>query len=293
MKLLRWARLGAIIVLGTALVGYAGTCAWLRLNGRNLIFARNLPVVPESVELQLHPETVQIGNVEHVPVFAWVIHSLPADSAANAWVLYFHGSGADLTWDQELLWLFRGLGFNILAPEYPGYAGKPGQPTEKSVEDEAQVAFDYLRNFAHVPPANVAIWGGSLGTGVAVDLASHVQAGALVLVSPYTSIVEVGEQQYPFLPVSLISTDRFESDKKIASVHMPVFIHHTYEDGIFPVAMARRLFDLTTSPKRLMVSHGVHAATPYAFWMAVQQFLNTTARFHLVEVSSEPFGRCP
>src|SRR5262249_12821266 len=133
MRVSHWARLAAITILCVVLAVYVGTCAWLKLNEHKLVFARDFPVVPLRVELGLQPETVQIGNVEQVPLFAWVIRSLPVDSAANLWVLYFHGSGDNVTWEQPRFRVVRDLGFNILAPEYLGYAGKPGQPTEKSV----------------------------------------------------------------------------------------------------------------------------------------------------------------
>jgi hypothetical protein len=119
-----------------------------------------------------------------------------------------------------------------------------------------------------------------------VNLASHVQAGALVLIAPHTSIVEVGKQRHPFLPVSLILSDRFESDRKITSVHMPVFIHHTYEDEIFPIAMARRLYALAPNPKHLDEAHGGHGDTPLAFWVELQRFLNASAGFRLREPRS-------
>jgi fermentation-respiration switch protein FrsA (DUF1100 family) len=226
----------------------------------------------------LQPQTVQVGTLRSVPVFAWSIQSLPRDSGANQWVLHFHGFGDNLasTFNQSEFHRLRDMGFGILAPEYPGYAGKPGEPTEQAVEQEAQIAYDYLRTISNVPERNIVIYGASLGTGVAVDLASHVRAGALVLIAPYTSVVDVGKLRRPYIPISLLASDRFESDK-IGGVHMPVFIFHTVEDKVIPIEEGRRLYELAGAPKHFEEAHGFHGQHTYPFFLALQTFLNTSA----------------
>ena len=119
-------RLVATVLLSLAVIAYVVICAWVKLNEHKLVFARDWPPVPIRESLGLQPETVQIGNLGDVPLFAWSIRSLPEDSAANAWVLYFHGSGENVTSHQREFYQLRNLGFNVLAPEYPGYAGNQG-----------------------------------------------------------------------------------------------------------------------------------------------------------------------
>jgi uncharacterized protein len=276
-----WLRRLAIALLSLAVIAYLGACVWLKVNGHKLVFTRDWPPVPIRESLGLQPETVQIGNLPDVPLFAWSICSLPEDSAANVWVLYFHGSGENVTSHQAFFYRLRNLGFNVLAPEYPGYAGKPGQPSEPAVEREAQLAFDYLRKLKNVPESNIVIWGMSIGSGVAVDLASHNRAGALVLITPFASLVAVGKLRYPWIPISLLASDRFESDKKIAAVRAPVYIWHTVEDEVFPIEQARRLYELAPNPKHFDEAHGPHVHHDYEFLVGVQQFLNASAGYQL------------
>ena len=280
MPVLKLLRRVAIALLSLVVIAYVGLCVWLKINQHRLIFAKDLPTEPVWESLGLQPQMVQIGTLGSVPLFARSIPSLPSASGDNQWVLLFHGGDDNVTtaFIQAEFHHLRGMGFSILAPEYPGYAGKPGKATEQTVEQEAQIAYDYLRKVSNVPERNIVIYGGSLGTGVAVDLASHVRAGALVLVAPYTSFIDLGKLTYAYLPISLLLSDRFESDKKIGAVHMPVFIFHTVEDKLIPIEEARRLYDLAAAPKHFEEAHGRHGQHSYSFFLALQEFLNASTR---------------
>jgi fermentation-respiration switch protein FrsA (DUF1100 family) len=280
----KWVKRVALALLSLIALAYVGMCIWLKVNGHRLVFTRELPVEPTWESLGLQPHTVQIGNLGPIPLSAWSIPSLPDDSQANQWVLHFHGSGDNVTsgFNQTEFHRLRGMGFSILAPQYPGYAGKPGEPTELTVEQEAQIAYDYLRKTNNVPDRNIVIYGTSIGTGVAVDLASHVRAGALVLLTPYTSVIDVGKIRYPYIPISLLASDRFESVKKIGAVRMPVFIYHTVEDKVIPIEQARQLYELAGTPKHFEEAHGPHGQHTYPFFLALQEFLSgsTALKMH-------------
>jgi uncharacterized protein len=127
MKGARWLRLATIVLISGFVVAYLGMCARIGLTERKLVFRRDLPVVALRSELALQPETLQIGKLEQVPLFAWIVPSRPSDAGENAWVLFFHGNRANLSTMQNEFSRIRDLGFNILAPEYPGFAGKPGE----------------------------------------------------------------------------------------------------------------------------------------------------------------------
>jgi fermentation-respiration switch protein FrsA (DUF1100 family) len=258
-------------------------CVWLMVNQHRLVFGKRFPVVPIRESLGLQPQTVQVGSLGAMSLFATSISSLPPDAALNRWVLYFHGSDDNNTdmWDQTDFHHLRDMGFHILAPEYPGYSGKPGQSTEQVVEQEAQISYDYLRKIHNVPEGNIVIFGTSLGTGVAVDLASRVRAGALVLNAPYTSAVALGKMQYPYIPISLLLFDRFESDRKMPSVHMPVFIFHTLEDKIIPFEEGRKLYKLAGTPKHFEEDHGFHCQHSYPFFVALLGFLNDSTQLNV------------
>jgi uncharacterized protein len=279
----KWVGRVGITLVSLSLLSYVGMCVWLIANQHRLVFRKHFPVVPIRESLGLQPQMVQIGTIGMLSLFAFSITSLPADDSFNRWVVYFHGADDNNTdmWDQADFHQLRDLGFHVLAPEYPGYSGKPGESTEQIVEQEARIAYDYLRKTYNVPESNIVIFGTSLGTGVAVDLASHVRAGALVLNAPPTSVIALGKREYPFIPLSLLLVDRFESDKKMPSVHMPVFIHHTSEDKIIPFEQGRTLYELAGTPKHFEQSHGYHCQHSYSFFAALQQFLNESAGLNL------------
>jgi uncharacterized protein len=185
----KWLRRVGITLLSLSALIYVGICGLLMANQHRLVFGKHFPVTPIRESLGLQPQTVQVGTIGSLPLFAVAISSMPADNSFNRWVLYFHGVDDNNTdmWDQTDFHQLRDVGFHVLAPEYPGYSRKPGQSTEKIVDQEAQIAYDYLRKTYNVPESNIVIFGTSLGTGVAVDLASRVRAGALVLNAPCTS----------------------------------------------------------------------------------------------------------
>src|SRR6185295_10073466 len=98
----------------------------------------------------------------------------------------------------------RSLGLNILAPEYRGFAGLDGVPTEAALATDARAAYDYLRSSRKVPATHIVIYGWSLGAAVAVGLASTVEEGAVILEGAPASLVAIGSRRYPFFPIRLI-----------------------------------------------------------------------------------------
>src|SRR5690606_7634178 len=102
-------------------------------------------------------------------------------------------------------------------------------------------------------PSDIFLYGESLGSGVAVQLAARVPVAGVILDAPYTSIVEVGAKSYPILPLRWIMTDRYESDKYIADIKAPLLILHGARDPIIPLEMGQRMHELAREPKRIVV----------------------------------------
>ncbi|HJU30695.1 MAG TPA: alpha/beta hydrolase, partial [Hyphomicrobiaceae bacterium] len=102
-----------------------------------------------------------------------------------------------------------------------------------------------------VDPGSIVIYGESLGSGVAVRLATERPAAGLILDAPYSSIVDVAAAAYPYLPVRWLLADRYESRKYIAQVRMPLLILHGERDRVIPVEMGRELLALANEPKRI------------------------------------------
>jgi hypothetical protein len=183
----------------------------------------------------------------------------PPDAQAPV-VLHLHGNGeqlADLTWFADAVQQ-AGLGF--LAPEYPGYGprqGLPELPDEASLCGAGRAAVAYLRA-QRVDAARTVLVGHSLGTGVAVQLATEGAGARLVLISAYTSITAMAQRTAPFAPVRLLLRDRYDSASKAAGVALPVLLLHGTQDPLIPVEMGRALAGAFPHATLLEIKNGHH-----------------------------------
>ncbi|WP_043710284.1 alpha/beta hydrolase [Corallococcus macrosporus] len=167
---------------------------------------------------------------------------LPAPPGAPT-VVHFHGNGEELLTQVGLGSLMQARGLGFLTVEYPGYGASPGSPTEQGIYAAAEAALAWLRAKG-VTAQQTVLSGRSLGTGVAVEMARRGHGSRVMLVSPYTSIPDIGATAFPFLPVRWLARDRFDTASKAAAVKLPVLIIHGEEDELIPVSMGRRLGSL-------------------------------------------------
>lgn len=261
----------ALVAAGVAaIVLYAGAVAFMMSQETRLIFQ------PRSTlgTLRPSPPLQQVGQP-----FGWIMRA-SADAGDRPWIIFFHGNDSTIATrlNIEHYEHLRALGLNVFAPEYPGFGGMEGAPSEAGMEREAHVAYDFLRGDLHVPPQRIIIYGWSLGSAVAVDLASHVSEAAVILEGAPSSIAAVGERRYPWLPVRLVIRNPFESIAKITAVHAPLLFLHSPEDQIVPIDDGRRLFAAAHDPKQFVEVTGGHVYAsekdPH-FFTAVQTFLVT------------------
>jgi pimeloyl-ACP methyl ester carboxylesterase len=166
---------------------------------------------------------------------------VPAGEGAVT-IAHFHGNGESLA-DQAALgdWFHaRGLGF--YAVEYPGYGlSSDASPSERAIYEDAEAALVHLRDVLHVANDRIVLEGQSLGTGVVVEMARRGFGARLVLISPYTSMVDMANRLLPFLPTGLLVTDRYDTERKAPSIRLPTLIVHGTIDEVVPVEMGRRL----------------------------------------------------
>ena len=132
---------------------------------------------------------------------------------------------------------------NVFIVDYRGYGhSSGGPPRAKLVCEDGERAWNYLVAERNIPPAHIAIYGHSLGSAVAIDLASkHPEAGALITEGALTSIADVADRFSftAYLPVRLILTERFDSISKIGAIHLPTLISHGEVDRMNPPLSAR------------------------------------------------------
>jgi pimeloyl-ACP methyl ester carboxylesterase len=197
----------------------------------------------------------------------------------DVWVLYLHGNASTIGSRMNVAHYtrLRELGVNVLAPEYRGYNGLEGVPTEAGVGVDARAAYDYLRTREHVPPERLAIFGWSLGAAVAVDLAAQVDTRAVILEGAPASIVDIGQERYPMFPIRLIIRNPFHAIRKVSRIRAPILFLHSPEDKVVPFAEGRRLFEAAPSPKTFVEVRGGHIEASEVdrdrFYGAIRTFL--------------------
>jgi fermentation-respiration switch protein FrsA (DUF1100 family) len=229
-----------------ALVGYGGLVALLYVGQRALqYFPERFRTSPAAAGLP-EAEEVVLDSADGERVIIWHI----AARAEKPVVLYFHGNGGALAWRVERLRALTADGTGVVALSYRGYGGSSGRPTEAGLIADAFAAYAFAA--ARYPASRIALWGESLGSGVAIALAAEKSVARVVLESPFTSVADIAAQVYWFLPVRWLIKDSFRSDLRIGKVTAPVLILHGERDTVVPIASGERLYALIGAPKRFV-----------------------------------------
>lgn len=161
-------------------------------------------------------------------------------------ILYFHGNGGGLHYHTAVLAYLDAARFHVVAMEYPGYPGAAGTPSQEKIGTHAVALFDAIATQRHPKPV---IWGFSLGSGIATQLAAKRPAAALVLEAPFTAVDDRASELFPLIPVHALMRNPYRSHEVISKIYRPVFIMHGTADRIIPIHHGRTLFALANSPK--------------------------------------------
>jgi fermentation-respiration switch protein FrsA (DUF1100 family) len=196
-------------------------------------------------------KTVTVRTDDGLLLEGW--YTAPKDPDGPVIVL-FHGNGGHMGIRafKSRGYVERGYGF--LLAEYRGYGGNPGSPGEKGFYDDAKAYIEWLIKDQGIAESKIILYGESLGTGVATEMALQYPAiAALVLETPYTSLTELAQSQFFFVPAFLLIRDRFDSMRKIGSVKAPVLILHGKHDIVVPFHYGEKLFAAAKEPKEMAV----------------------------------------
>lgn len=264
-----------------ALGGAVALGAGLLLGGiygmqRRLIYFpdNNLPH-PAAVGLP----GVQVGRIQTSDGLSLIAWYVAPEEAGNFVVLYLHGNAGNIAYRASRIQRFAELGWGVLLPEYRGYGGNPGAPSEQGLLEDARAAFARLREIG-IPSGRILLWGESLGTGLAVRLAAENAVACLLLESPYTSIADVARVHLPWLPVGFLLRDRFDSLARIGDVRAPILVMQGERDTIVPAEMGQQLLAAARSPGEL--------------WQAAEAGHNDLADFGIFAAAGDFVRRrCP
>ena len=190
-------------------------------------------------------EKVKITTKDKIDLIGWFYNKNIENSKI---ILFFHGNAGSLENRTYKLNHFKDLNLNFLIIAWRGFNGNSGKPNEIGLYEDAASAIRWLKKKG-IEEKNIVLYGESLGTGVAVEIAQNKNYAGVILESPFTSMVNMGKKYYPFFPVSLLLKDKFESYKKINNIFVPVLIVHGTVDKIVPYDMGKKMYELANEPK--------------------------------------------
>jgi len=214
------------------------------------IFQRNLLYHPKENnyygdEILVPVERIKITTSDNIELLAWY-HKKNINDFKT--ILFLHGNAGSLENRIHKINHFKEMKINFLIIAWRGFSGNKGEPTEKGLYEDARSTVRWLKRQG-VDEKNIILYGESLGTGIAVEIAQNKNFAGIILESPFTSMIDAGEDKYPFLPVRFLLKDKYESDKKIKNIKSPILIMHGKVDNIVPFHMGKRIYELANKPK--------------------------------------------
>ncbi|UII33120.1 alpha/beta hydrolase [Fulvivirga ulvae] len=187
------------------------------------------------------------------------VNALFFPGSKNEVVLYFHGNAGSLAGWQQVSDDFTDKGYGLLIIDYRGYGKSSGEITEKGLYLDAEAAYQFLTETKKFSPHNIVIYGRSIGSGIATELASRHQTKGLVLESPFSSLKKLANQKMPFLFPSLFLQFHFDNINKLDSISCPILLIHGDDDTLIPVSHARNLYQAYSGKKKLVIiPQGTH-----------------------------------
>jgi fermentation-respiration switch protein FrsA (DUF1100 family) len=254
----------------------------LAMTALMLLFERKLIYFPFR-ELEADPQALALRHEEAwltaedgVRILAWW---LPVPGARRS-VLFCNGNAGNMSYRLDrAMEMQRRLGVSVLLFDYRGYGRSQGSPDEQGTYRDVRAAYRHAVETKAVRPSDLVLFGESLGSAVATQLAVEKPAAALVLESPFTSVPDMARAAYPFLPpVGPLIRTRYETLAKVPKLTLPLLVLHGDKDTIVPFAQGRRVFEAAGSRKRFYAIPGAGHNDTYVvggdpYWQVLREFL--------------------
>ncbi len=232
-------------------------------------------------------EEIDLPHPDGARQIAWLMPHTA--SGANSWILYLHGNATTITSHVNISHyrLLRDLGLNIIAPEYRGFGGLEGVATELSLQADARAAYEYLRTTRQISPSRIIAYGWSLGSALAVDLASREPFAIVILEAAPASLIDLTQQRYPFFPLRLLMRNRFDAIRNIDRISSPLLFLHSTHDEVIPISEGRRLFDAAGGEKTFVEIGGGHFTASEVDGQRVAEAIRSVLTRHGIDLETE------
>jgi alpha-beta hydrolase superfamily lysophospholipase len=252
-------------------IAYVVLCIYLYVVQGSLIYAAaGEHFSPEEVLQESHAAGVIAWSPDRKTDPEGFVRPDFHDPAPRGTIVLVHGNG-DFAWEQAAFAVdLSRRGFRTYLYEYPGYGGRPGSPSERTIVPDLQALIRALDKAGLGP---VYLWGHSLGAGVAAAACADesLPVHGLLLITPWDTLPNVGASQYPFIPVHWFMTDRYDSVANLAHFAHPIFLARSDHDEIIPPRLSINLYAHLPEPKQELVfanaGHNTWPGTTSASWL--------------------------
>ena len=213
-------------------------------------FQRNLLYHPKvnnylDDKILVNIKKVKITTEDNIELLSWYHNKNNKDYKT---ILFLHGNAGSLENRIHKINHFKNMNVNFLIFAWRGFSGNKGNPTEKGLYDDAIGAVNWLKDKG-IKPENIILYGESLGTGVAIEIAQNSNFAGIILESPFTSMIDAAKNKYPIFPIKYLLKDKYESEKKIKNIKSPILIMHGKVDDLVPFWMGQKLYEIANKPK--------------------------------------------
>lgn len=239
---------------------------------RNLIYFPALNIPERSAYDAEDMQSVFLRTSDNLKLNAWYKPAVMSKPT----LLYLHGNAGHIGHRMYIVRHFISQGFGVLLLDYRGYGGNKGRPTEDGLYKDGRAAMYFLQQQG-IKDSQIMLYGESLGTGVATQLATEFRVCALILQSPFTSLTHLARYHYPWLPMP--PKDQYNSLDRIKNIHIPLLFLHGKHDSIVPYDQGRQLFNQANEPKQWaeFTDRGHNDLWDSAFVQVVNHFINQTS----------------
>ena len=213
--------------------------------------SRDLDATPEAIGLTF--DDVRLETSDGVEVHGWFV-----PGTSDRVVLYFHGNAGNISHRLYSIRDWHELGLSVFIIDYRGYGQSDGKPSEQGLYRDAEAAWAYLTDDREIDPGDVVVFGRSLGGSVASWLAAREQPAGLIVESSFTSVPDIGQEAYPWLPVRWLSRFQHATRDHVSEVTVPVLVVHSRDDEIIPFHHGEAIFAAANEPKTFMEIRGGH-----------------------------------
>jgi len=203
--------------------------------------------------------------------------SITASKSPSAALIHYHGNGGTACERSYVFKELSSLPIEIVLLEFPGYANDPEEvvPNQKIILSEALRIYDFLKKGD--PQKNIFLFGESLGTAVATYVASERKVAGLILEAPFTSIADVAQSHYPFLPVKWMVRSPFPSAEWAIKVSAPVLALRGEKDKTVPPTFTLKQIQNFKNVEALEFKNADHSTIgtvqPEVYWNKIREFI--------------------